>query len=86
MSCSVHDAVELEDRGVRTVALITEVFMSSARAHAIAFGRPDFTGAVPVRHPIIAMGRQELRERADEALPAIVAALTGTRRADERYT
>lgn len=78
----MHDAVELEDRGVRAVALITEVFMSSARAHALAFGRPDYGGSVPVRHPIASVNREELRQRADEVVEQVIAALLGRRATD----
>ena len=77
MSCSLHDAVELEDRGIRTVVIHTSVFMNSARAHARAYGRPDFEGSVAVRHPLAAIPRDEVWQRAEEVLPAVVAALTG---------
>lgn len=77
MSCSMHDAVELEDRGVRTVVIHTDVFLNSARAHALTYGRPDFAGSVAVRHPVAALSREEIYARADEVIPAIVAALLG---------
>ena len=77
MSCSLHDAVELEDRGIRTVVIHTSVFLNSARAHAQAFGRPDFEGSVAVRHPLAAVPRDEARQRADEVVPAVVGALLG---------
>ena len=77
MSCSLHDAVELEDRGVRTVVLSTEVFLNSAYTHARAYGRPDFAGSVGVRHPLAALPPDDVQRRADAAMPAIVAALLG---------
>ena len=77
MSCSLHDAVELEDRGVRTVVIHTHVFLNAARAHAQALGRSDFTGSVAVRHPVAALPRDEARRRADEVIPAVIAALLG---------
>ena len=77
MSCSLHDAVELEDRGVRTVVIHTQVFLNAAPAHAQALGRPDFTGSVAVHHPVAALPRDEARRRADEVIPAVVAALLG---------
>ena len=76
MSCSVHDAVELEDRGIPTVALHTEVFMNSAAAHAVAYGRPDYQ-SVAIRHPIAGLSPDEVNGRADEVIDRIVAQLTG---------
>jgi hypothetical protein len=37
----MHDAVELEGRGIPTIVLCTEVFMDSAVAHAVAYGLPE---------------------------------------------
>lgn len=77
MSCSVHDAVELEDRGVRTVVVHTTAFLDAARTHALAYGRPDFAGSVAVRHPVAALSRAEVCARADEVIVDIVTALLG---------
>lgn len=68
----------LEDRGIRTVVIHTSVFMNAARAHAQALGRPDFTGSVAIRHPLAAIPRLEVQQRAEEVLPAVVAALLGS--------
>lgn len=76
MSCSVHDGIELEDRGIPCVPVHTEVFMPSAEVHALAFGRPDFT-SVAIRHPIANIGPDEVRGRADEVIERIVGILTG---------
>ena len=75
MSCSMHDAVELEDRGVRTVVLNTHVFANSAKAHAVAYGRPDYDGSVLVQHPIAALGVEEVNARADAVVDAVIGAL-----------
>lgn len=77
MSCSVHDGIELEDRGVPCVPVHTEVFMNSAAAHALAFGRPGFA-SVPIRHPIAGLDPDSVRERAEEVVDRIAAVLTGT--------
>ena len=76
MSCSVHDGIELEDRGVPAVPVHTEVFMNSAAAHALAFGRPEFP-SVAIRHPIAGLEPEGVRGRAEEVVDRIAAVLTG---------
>ena len=74
-SACVRDAVDLEARGIPTVAIHTEVFMNSGAAHALAFGRADFE-FVSVRHPIAAIPDAELRERAEEIVDSVARLLT----------
>jgi hypothetical protein len=50
--------------------------MNSANAHALAYGRPDQQSA-RVSHPLSGISRDDVEKRADEALPQIVAILTG---------
>lgn len=76
MSCSVHDGIELEDRGVPTVPVHTEVFMNSAAAHALAFGRPDFP-SIAIKHPIAGLDPAGVRSRAEDVVDRIAAVLTG---------
>lgn len=76
MSCSLYDAVELEKRGVPTVAVHTEVFMNSATAHALAFGRPDLE-SVGIQHPIAGLTPAEVKGRAEDVIEDIVGLLTG---------
>ena len=76
MARSLRDAVELEDRGIPTVVMHTEAFRSAASAHIQSLGRPDFGRSVFVRHPIAALDRAAVRERVDEVVPDILAALT----------
>ena len=61
MSCSMHDILALEDRGIPTVLLCTEPFMNSACDHAAAFGNPDYQ-AVQVRHPLASLTPEQARE------------------------
>lgn len=77
MSCSMHDVVELEERGVPAVALHTNTFMNSAVTHARAYGRPDLR-ALAVPAPIANQNREAVRRKAEGVLDAVVAALTGT--------
>jgi hypothetical protein len=72
----VHDGIELEDRGIATVPLHTEVFMNSAAIHAMAFGRPDFP-SVSVQHPVAGQGREAIRGRAEKVVEQVVRVLTG---------
>jgi hypothetical protein len=76
VSCSMHDVLAFEDRGIPTVLLCTEPFMNSAREHAEAFGSPDYE-AVRVGHPLASLRPEAAQVRADEALERVVAALTG---------
>jgi hypothetical protein len=76
VSCSMHDVLELEDRGIPTVLLCTEPFMNSARTHAEAFGNPDYA-AVRVGHPLASLQPKHAQGRADEALERVIAVLTG---------
>jgi hypothetical protein len=79
VSCSMHDVLAFEDRGIPTVLLCTEPFMNSARDHAEAFGNPDYH-AVRVGHPLASLRPEQARERADEALAGVIAVLTGQAR------
>jgi len=76
VSCSVHDVVELEDRGIPAVALHTHTFMNSAVAHARAYGRPDLRSlAVPA--PIANVDRQAVSTKAMDVVDKVIAVLIG---------
>ena len=76
MSCSMHDVLAFEDRGIPTVLLCTEPFMNSAREHAEASGNPDYH-AVRVGHPLASLPPEQAEIRGDEALARIIDALVG---------
>lgn len=76
MSCSLHDAGELETRGVPTVTLCTDAFLDSAAAHAQAYGRPE-ARVVAVQHPLAALTPQDVVQRADAVVTRIVEQLLG---------
>lgn len=71
----MHDAIELEQRGVPTVAIHTSVFMNSAVAHAKAYGRPDFE-SLAVQHPISGHPPEAVRQKVDLIIPDVVRVLT----------
>ena len=76
MSCSMHDVLAFEDRGIPTVLLCTAPFMNSARHHAEALGNPDYQ-AVRVGHPLASLKPDEAQARADEAFEGVITALMG---------
>ena len=57
------------------MAVLTDRFAASARAVAVAQGLPDYPFVV-IDHPIAGNGDEELRRKAERALPSIVALLT----------
>ena len=76
MSCSLHDAVTLESRGVRVAVLCTTPFMNAAVAHARLLGRPDLQ-AVDVPHPLVSLDERGVRSRAEAIYAAVIAQLVG---------
>ena len=77
MARSLRDAVELEDRGVRTVVVHTKAFQSAAEQHILSLGRPDYAGSVYLQHPVAALDATAIEARVDAVAPEIVAALLG---------
>ncbi len=70
----MHDSIELERRGVPSVAICTEPFVSGAKAMSELGGIPDYPFAV-VKHPIGSLTETQIRERALEALPQVIGSL-----------
>jgi hypothetical protein len=75
VSCSVHDAVRLERRGVPTAVVGTEPFIDEALEQARVLGRPDFR-MVTVAHPVQLLSGEALDALADGAFAAVVDRLT----------
>jgi hypothetical protein len=75
VSGSLHDAVELEKRGVVTASIVTLPFKEGARDHARAFGMPKLP-IVVMTHPIAHLRPEDLRKRTEEIFPQILTALT----------
>jgi hypothetical protein len=72
----VHDIAELERRGVVGVFLASAAFADAARLQGAALGFPAPYVLVP--HPVQDRTDAELRAAADDAYPAVVAAVTAT--------
>ena len=75
MSCSVHDAVRLERRGIPTAVVGTEPFIDEALEQARVLGMPDLR-IVTVAHPVQLLTHEQVGELADHALAEVVARLT----------
>ena len=75
MSCSVHDVVRLEERGVPTAAVATQPFVDEALEQARVLGMPDYR-MVLIEHPVQLATTEELQRRAAAAFEAILARLT----------
>ena len=75
MSCSVHDAVRLERRGIPTAVVGTEPFLDEAIEQARVLGMPDLR-IVTVPHPVQLLTHEQVAELADAALADVVSLLT----------
>jgi hypothetical protein len=71
----VHDIADLERRGVVGVFLASAAFADAARVQGAALGFPAPHVLVP--HPVQDRTDTELRAVAEQAYPAVLAALTG---------
>lgn len=72
----MHDAIELEARGVPTAVIVTSEFVREANVQREALG---MTGVVPVviEHPLSSLTDEEIAARAAAALPQVIAAWQG---------
>jgi hypothetical protein len=67
--------VELEKRGIPTVTICTDAFEGLAREEAKNLGMPDLP-LVIIKHPIGGEPPDVIRQRAEEAAPPVLRALT----------
>ena len=70
----MHDGITLEKRGVPTVVICTEPFITSADAMAALGGVPDYPYVV-VPHPLGSRTMEQLRELAAAAAPDVLSIL-----------
>lgn len=75
MSCSVHDVLDLEGRGIPGVFVATTEFVDAAAAQAKALGGDPARVFVP--HPIQDRTTGEVEALAEQAVAELVQALTG---------
>jgi hypothetical protein len=70
VSCSVHDAVRLEARGIPTAVVGTEPFLDEALEQSRVLGMPNYP-LVLVPHPVQLLTDADLWTLADAAFPRI---------------
>ena len=70
----MHDIADLERRGLPGVFLASTEFIDAAETQALALGFPAARVFVP--HPIQDRTDDEMRALADEAVDAVLAAIT----------
>jgi hypothetical protein len=78
-SCSgsaVADGIAFERRGIPAAVICSDAFTVTADAMAEVKGAPGYRYAT-TPHPVAVLTPDEVRKRAEEALPAVVALLTG---------
>jgi len=67
----VLDGIVFEKHGIPAASLITDVFDSTGRAMAVAWGLPNYK-YLAVPHPIANLTETELDNRARDIVPQIV--------------
>ena len=71
----MHDTVYFEIQGIPSVSIASEEFTDAADVQARALGMVD-AKAIFVRHPIQDATDEEMCDKADDALSAVIDALT----------
>lgn len=72
----MHDSVGLERRGIPSAPICTTGFLNEGRRQAEEIGLAQLP-LVEIAHPLSTLSREEIRGRAEQAVPQIVAVLTG---------
>ena len=67
----MQDGIIFEKHGVPAASVATHTFVNMGRASAEAQGMPDYPFVV-IEHPIGRIEDEELRRKAEKALPEIV--------------
>ncbi len=75
MSCSVHDLVRLERRGLATAGVGTEPFIDEALEQARSLGMPDLR-MVLIPHPVQLLSEEGVVSLADDFFEQIVERMT----------
>jgi hypothetical protein len=78
VSCSVHDLVRLEARGVATAGVGTLPFADEALEQAALLGMPGYR-MVLIPHPVQLLTAAELEARADAAFAQVLGRLLDNR-------
>jgi hypothetical protein len=70
----VADGAIFEQRGIPAAALITHTFTAAADAMARRYGYPDYRYAA-IPHPISSLDAEQIKQRAIDVLPKVLAIL-----------
>ena len=65
------DGTIFERQGVQTAALLTHIFLRPGDAMARVQGFPKYEYAT-ITHPISSLNQEQIRERAEQALPQVL--------------
>ena len=68
------DSTVFEKKGIPAAAIITHTFTAAANAMARRNGYPDYRYAM-IPHPLSSLNAEQVKERAREVLPQILAIL-----------
>ncbi|MDE3076808.1 MAG: hypothetical protein KGJ86_15430 [Chloroflexota bacterium] len=68
------DGTIFEKRGIPTASITTDAFTASGNAMAAARGFPDYRYAM-IPHPLSSLTPEQVKERAGEILPDLLAIL-----------
>ena len=71
----MHDGAALEERGIPSVAICSEVFFAAGKVQANALGY-DNLEPITVEHPIQSLTTEQVRSRAEGIVEKITSALT----------
>lgn len=71
----MHDGSVLEERGVPSVAICSEVFFSAGKVQARVLGYNEME-PLTVAHPIQSLTQEQIQERADSVIDKIIERLT----------
>ncbi|MYF98413.1 hypothetical protein F4212_04665 [Candidatus Poribacteria bacterium] len=71
----MHDGSVLEERGVPSIAICSEVFFSAGKVQARVLGYNDLE-PLTVAHPIQSLTPKQIQERADSVVDKIIESLT----------
>ena len=77
MSCSVHDLVRLERRGIPTAGVGTLPFADEALEQARLLGMPDLRMLL-IPHPVQLLSQEELDALADDIFDRVLEHLQAT--------
>ncbi len=72
----MHDGIHVENAGIPSATICTDRFIPTAQGMAKMWGAPDYP-TIYTQHPIENLSREQLRQRAHELVPQVVAVLLG---------